>query len=343
MRIHFSVAALGLSALAALVACSFTLNEKVVYRCATDADCGGDGYSCPDGPVAELRRCCKPTGAEVCDQLDNDCDGIVDNTGVAEVCNGQDDDCDGTTDEGFDFQRDVKHCGRCNNACQSTEYCNGGRCELRSERVCYDGLDDDGNGLVDCDDPTCDRRQCGAACTCRNLHKAEDVCSDGLDNEQDGLTDCFDTDCLNESCGVGCSCAAGGVKLEVDCADGEDNDGDALADCLDVDCVDKFCTRPKIYYQCTTAQQCKCNGGVQISEVGSVLCRDGVDNDCDGEVDCDEASCIGVSCAPDGGAGQCECALGFKKELDCGNAVDDDGDGKIDCEDSDCAVDAGCP
>ena len=78
-----------------------------------------------------------------------------------------------------------------------------------------------------------------------------------------------------------------------------------------------------------------------MAEVGSVLCRDAVDNDCDGEFDCAEDSCTGQSCSPDGGAG-CECFMGGKKEASCANLLDDDGDSKTDCADSDCVMGTTC-
>jgi hypothetical protein len=84
----------------------------------TDTDDDGvvDRYDCnPDDPSNH-------GSAEVCNWIDDDCNGLVDDLddAPAEVCNGIDDDCDGLVDDLDD---------------SSAEVCNG--------------IDDDCNGLVD--------------------------------------------------------------------------------------------------------------------------------------------------------------------------------------------------
>ena len=89
--------------------------------------CDGIDNNC-DGQIDENNVCCKPT-AEICDGIDNDCDGEIDEEGVcctAEICDGIDNDCDGEVDE--------------DNVC----------CEP-SEEVC-DNIDNDCDGEVDEDD-----------------------------------------------------------------------------------------------------------------------------------------------------------------------------------------------
>jgi hypothetical protein len=40
-------------------------------------------------------------GTEVCNGMDDDCDGMTDENATVEVCNSVDDDCDGAIDEGL--------------------------------------------------------------------------------------------------------------------------------------------------------------------------------------------------------------------------------------------------
>jgi cysteine-rich repeat protein len=75
-------------------------------------------------------------------------------------------------------------------------------------------VDNNGNGLVDCDDSDC---ASDPACF-------EFECNDYLDDDGDGQTDCLDPDCN------------GLPQCQELCSDGIDNDGDTLVDCFDVAC-----------------------------------------------------------------------------------------------------------
>ncbi|MBK9299877.1 MAG: putative metal-binding motif-containing protein [Bacteroidetes bacterium] len=66
---------------------------------------------------------------------------------VSEICNTIDDDCDGIVDEGFNLNTDVNNCGFCGNACivaNGTSICVFGQCQIGS---CFPGFMDV-NGVV---------------------------------------------------------------------------------------------------------------------------------------------------------------------------------------------------
>lgn len=94
---------------------------------------------------------------------------------------------------------------------------------LQNLPACSDGLDNDGDGLIDFgSDPGC----------ASNPSDAEDpACNDGVDNDGDGATD-FPAD-------AGCPSAAAGTE-NPRCDDGLDNDGDGLVDLADPQCASVF-------------------------------------------------------------------------------------------------------
>ncbi|MDY0000637.1 MAG: hypothetical protein RBU30_05025, partial [Polyangia bacterium] len=86
-----------------------------------------------------------------------------------------------------------------------------------TEEICDNGIDDDGDGLVDCDDPGCAGE---AGCL------VED-CDNGVDDDGDNLVDCADPDCAQ----------APPCLPPEDCDNGLDDDGDGRADCADEECA----------------------------------------------------------------------------------------------------------
>ena len=70
---------------------------------------------------------------------------------------------------------------------------------------CSNGLDDDGDGPADCEDPEC-----------RGEAVCIELCTDGQDNDRDGAVDCDDGDCRDdESCGpLGISLDLSGLPTE---------------------------------------------------------------------------------------------------------------------------------
>ncbi len=195
---------------------------------------------------------------------------------------------------------------------------------------CMNGLDDDGDGDVDLDDPHCFEDP--------NRDSEVTGCSDGKDNDLDGDIDLADSDCMGDEFSDG----------EIpDCANGIDDDSFGGADRFDVKCIDGY-DRSE-YPECSDGLDNNDNDATDLEDLDycpeSVhncenascperrsACSDGWDNDGDGYTDCVDKD-FDNECDP-GTEPDPECAnSNTLSELPaCDDGLDNDGDGLFDTD-----------
>jgi hypothetical protein len=328
---------------------------------------------------------------EICDSLDNDCDGVLDNglnyhgiplkgackgygecgygwvicskttkkvtcttnpdglypQDTKEICDSKDNDCDGHTDEDLIIQdSECKITGICNPNLVKAE-CKKGKwiCDYSAVtgyengvEITCDGLDNDCDGKTDdefqigeaCDGPDEDKCKTGTW-TCTSDHKGsecvnekevgkDEICGDGIDNDCDDLVD--------EEGAIGC-------KNYYKDLDGDGYGIDGNFKCLCAPDTGK-------YYTAEFPGDCD-DGNAEINP-GKVDKCDGLDNNCDNQIDenfpvnepCDgpdpdscatgKYECLpdgsDVKCLNDTGIGTQEVCDGF--DNDCDNKTDED-------------------
>jgi hypothetical protein len=215
--------------------CDGLVDEEVTKTYYQDLD--GDGYGDLDFPI---EACELPAGYS---ELSGDCDDGVAAVypGALELCNTVDDDCDGVTDE--------------DDAVDAATWYNDAD---------SDGYGDPGAATVACEAPS------------GSVSNSTD-CDDGLSAVNPGAAElCNDRD---DDCDS--------VTDEDDAADAatwySDNDGDGYGD---PDKVSRACEAPE--GAVSNAEDCD-DGAAAVSPEATELC-DGDDNDCDGVVDEDDAA-----------------------------------------------------
>jgi len=307
-------------------------DDTITKKECTDIN-GVNGYLeewCEKGKYVESE--CVPCLPEKCNNLDDDCDGNVDEDldpeicinecgegelvcingelickgpePIEEVCDYLDNDCDGIIDEG------VK------NACDE--------CGPVPPEIC-DGADNDCDGSVDEDlDSSLCVNECGlgdllcinGSQVCVGQLPQEEICNN-LDDDCDGSIDEGEWECENE-CGIG----------ELLCIAGEEictapTPTEEICDYLDNDCDGEI----------DEGQRNACD---ECGPVPEDVCN-GKDDDCDGTIDenlidtCETICGEGVSHCVDG-AWNCTAA---QPEPEMCDMLDNDCDGEID-EELDC-------
>ena len=320
---------------------------------------GGDLAVIPgaDHPWANFGLTCTPA-VEVCDGLDNDCNGMIDD-GVQQSCGS-----------------DV---GQCESGIQTCEQGQFGDCvgQIGPQPEVCDLLDNDCNGIVDenlqqvcgsevgeCREgiQVCVQGQFGA-CIGEVLPQPE-VC-DGLDNDCNGIAD----DGLQLACGSDVGQCQTGIQVceqgQFGPCIGEAGPQPEQCDNLDNDCngiVDDGVSGEGD--ACNTGLPGICSAGVLSCQGGMFVCNqiqspsaeqcDGLDNDCDGTVDnnacgageiCCGANCVNPSTDPNH-CGACAVLCGLSQTCESGQCTSCfDGTQNGNETDTDCGggVCTGCP
>ena len=158
--------------------CNYRRNTRGVC---TDGELVGRGDAANCRPPGSYES---PTDDESCDDLDNDCDGTVDEG------------CECTYDPGEANNIDLDSSNDAG-VCRGQTIGADGRCSLPrqyavNESSCADGLDNDCDGLTDCFDPDCQGAAgpSGGNCPASDAFEPNgEMTCDGIDNDADGTVD----------------------------------------------------------------------------------------------------------------------------------------------------------
>jgi hypothetical protein len=209
---------------------------------------------------------------------------------------------------------------------------------------CKDRTDNDGDQLIDCDDPGCSiHQECQVVNNADNAENTLVKCSDAIDNDTNGQIDCEDTRCKSFQ---KCNPAVLVENSPQLCSDKVDNNANGQIDCADAQCQTLLLCKPgdspveNTVALCTDKADNNGNGKIDCADPDCAamsaclppventpsLCKDGKDNDLDAITDCKDSDCENFTV----------CNPAENTTLLCKDGADNDGDGAIDCKDTNC-------
>ncbi len=230
-----------------------------------------------------------------------------------------------------------------------------------TDEICDDGIDNDGDGLTDCEDSDCGiaaLSYTGGSATCPTLSDGSievtgqlagvtyEYSIDGVVFQSESVFSDLDTGVYTVTVRTGGGCEAVGEVLILGqscseiCDDGIDNDGDGLTDCEDSDCGIAALSYTGGSATCPTLSDGSIEVTGQVAGVSYEYSLDGVVFQSESVFNDLDTGVYTVTVRTGGG---CEATgevliLGQSCSEICDDGIDNDGDGLTDCEDSDCGI-----